>query len=130
MIATACRSGRGYVFGLRILGKARWLYFRREWTQVELIFPDDPAPKLVTITDSFWERTPVLRGSCIRRFYERNGLVPWKKDRPPHFDLEPLGEGRFRLNWLEHVQRQPALRLAFTPEGDSDDDATSREEVS
>jgi len=118
------------VFGLRILGRARWLYFRQEWAQVELYFPDEDAPHTVAITDSFWERTPVLRGPCIRRFFERNGLVPWEESRPPHFDLEPMGDGVFRLNWLEHVQRQPALQLGFVPETEGDDGATSPEEAS
>ena len=111
MIASAWSDGRGYVYGLRILGNGRWLYFRREWGSVFLIFPDHPEPVEVPITESFWGRSPELRSPKIKQFFLRNGLIPWPKDHPPHFSLEPLGGGRFRLQWLEHVPRQPALLL-------------------
>ncbi len=97
------------MYGLRILGNGRWLYFRREWQSVWLIFPDQSGPVEVPITKSFWEGCPQLRSPAIKTFFLRNGLIPWPKQRPPHFSLEPLGAGRFRLSWLEHRPRQPAL---------------------
>jgi len=38
-------------------------------------------------------------------------LVPWEKKRPPHFELEPLGSGSFRLHWLEKFEGQFSLPL-------------------
>ncbi len=98
------------MYGIRILGKGRWLYFRQEWESVTLLFPDDDEPAEVRVTGSFWLGSPELRSRRIREFLHRNGLLPWPKGRPPHFDLEPL-DGRFSLRWLEHIERQPALRL-------------------
>ncbi len=109
MIVTAWRGGRGYVYGLRVLGNGRWLYFRQEWSEITLIFPDDPEPATIPISPSFWERSPELRSPHIKAFLFRNGLDSWPKHHPPHFQLEPLGGGRFRLGWLEHVPRQPVL---------------------
>jgi hypothetical protein len=111
MIASGWSGGRGYVYGLRILGNGRWLYFRREWNSVTLIFPDHDEAVEVPITESFWERCPELRSPAIKEFFLRNGLVPWPKHHPPHFSLEALGGGVFRLAWLEHVPRQPSLLL-------------------
>jgi len=117
MIASAWRGGRGSVYGLRILGNGRWLYFRQEWSSVQLLFPDQETPVEIPITPSFWERCPELRSPHIKAFFVRNGLIPWPRDRPPHFSLEPLGGGLFRLQWLEHVPRQPTLGLFGEVEG-------------
>ncbi len=117
MIASAWRGGRGSVYGLRILGDGRWLYFRQEWSSVKLIFPDAPEAVEVPITPSFWEGCPELRSPHIRAFFTRNGLIPWPADRPPHFALEPLGDGVFRVQWLEHVPRQPMLGIFEDPGG-------------
>jgi len=111
MIASGWRGGRGFVYGLRVLGNGRWLYFRREWASVRLIFPDGDREVSVPITDSFWEKCPAPRSREIKEFFIRNGLAPWPKNHPPHFVLEPRGGGCFRLGWLEHVPRQPALLL-------------------
>jgi len=111
MIASAWRGGRGSVYGLRILGNGRWLYFRREWTSVRVFLPGEDEPVEITLSEGFWERSPQLRSPRFRAFFRRNGLLPWARHRPPHFQLEPLGGGRFRVQWLEHIERQPALLL-------------------
>ncbi len=96
---------------MRVLGDGRSLYFREEWNSVLLYFPDSPKPATVRITPSFWRSCPELRSRAIRAFLRRNGLIPWPRDHPPHFELEPLGQGRFRLQWLEHRPVQPTLGL-------------------
>jgi hypothetical protein len=111
MIASAWRGGRGSVYGLRILGNGRWLYFRREWTTVKILLPDEEEPVEIVLGDGFWERSPQLRSPRLKAFFRRNGLLPWTPKRPPHFQLEPLGGGTFRLRWLEHIARQPELLL-------------------
>ncbi len=99
------------MYGLRILGNGRWLYFRREWTSVRVFLPGEDEPVEITLSEGFWERSPQLRSPRFRAFFRRNGLLPWARHRPPHFQLEPLGGGRFRVQWLEHIERQPALLL-------------------
>jgi len=111
MIVSARTNGRGS-YGLRVLSaKQLGLWFRPEWERVTVKLPDDEAPVTVAITDSFWSDCPCLRSVRFRDFLDRNGLLPWPKDRPPHFELVSLGGGDFELRWLEHRERQPRLRL-------------------
>jgi hypothetical protein len=53
---------------------------------------------------SFWTYCPELRddetnprGTPIRDWLEQRGWLRWHKGEPPHFVLEPVGRGRFRL---------------------------------
>lgn len=109
MIVSAWHGGGGY--GLRIREEEISLFFRPEWSHVELHLPDEREPVSVPLTSSFWGSAPELRSSRIKAFFERHDLIPWKKQRPPHFELEPLGGGSFRLNWLEKIEGQPSLPL-------------------
>ncbi len=110
MIVSAWHDGGGG-FGLRILEEHRSLYFRPEWGEVTVHLPDDPFPAKISLTESFWTSAPELRSPRIKAFFERHDLVPWQKNRPPHFEFEPLGGGAFRLGWLERIEGQPSLPL-------------------
>ena len=110
MIVSACHDGHGG-YGLRVAASSVGMWFRPEWTEITVHLPDEDEPVTATISDSFWRSSPELRGRGIKTFLERNGLLPWEKSRPPHFQLESLGGGEFRLKWLERVERQPRLRL-------------------
>jgi hypothetical protein len=110
MIVSAWHDG-GRGFGLRVPEDKVSLYFRPEWDEVTLQLPGEPTPVSIGLSPSFWTTAPELRSSRIRSFFERNGLIPWPKHRPPHFQLEPLGEGVFRLHWLERVEGQQPLPL-------------------
>jgi hypothetical protein len=109
MIVSAWYGGGGY--GLRILESEVSLYFRPEWTEVTVKLPDEPEPVTINLTESFWSSAPELRSSRIKAFFERHDLIPWEKQKPPHFELEPLGGAAFRLNWLEKIQGQVSLPL-------------------
>jgi hypothetical protein len=109
MIVSAWYGGGGY--GLRILEGDRSLYFRPEWTEVTVHLPGQSQPVTIALTDSFWTTAPELRSARLKAFFERHDLLPWPKQRPPHFELEPLGEGAFRLKWVEKVRGQPSLPL-------------------
>ena len=76
--------------GLRVLGDGR-LFFRPEWTEVTVELPDREDAVSVPITASFWSESPDLRSP---------DLEEWPSGHPPHFNLEPLGDGRFRLEFL------------------------------
>jgi hypothetical protein len=109
MIVSAWYGGGGY--GLRVLEGDVSLYFRPEWTEVNLVLPDEPEPVRISLTESFWSSAPELRSSRIKAFFERHDLIPWERQRPPHFELEPLGGATFRLQFLEKVRGQAPLPL-------------------
>jgi hypothetical protein len=78
---------------------------------VTVYLPEEDQPLSVSLTESFWRETPVLRSPRLRHFLKRHGLVPWPKKQPPHFELESLGGGVFRLKWLEKVPAQSQREL-------------------
>jgi len=110
MIVSAWTNGQGG-YGLRVPEDNVSLYFRPEWVEVTLHLPGEAAPLVVPLSSSFWSSAPELRSNRIRAFFERHGLIPWQRNRPPHFELEPLGGGEFRLRWLEKIGGQPSLPL-------------------
>lgn len=110
MIVSAWHDGHGS-YGLRVLEADVSLWFRPEWTEVTLVVPDDHRPFVVPLTAGFWESAPELRSQRIKEFFSRNGLIPWEKQRPPCFELEPLGDGEFRVDWIERPRGQPPLPL-------------------
>lgn len=111
MIVSAWHDGHGS-YGLRILEANVSLYFRPEWKTVSVYLPDAADPVVMPLTDSFWEGSPELRSSGIKAFFVRNGLAPWEKQQPPNFELVPLGEGVFRLEWIVKPRGQPSLPLS------------------
>ncbi len=108
MIVSACHDGHG-TFGVRVLARDVGLFFRPEWRWVTLRLPDDPRPAAIPLSDGFWRSSPELRSARVRDFLVRNNLVHWPAQRPPHFCLEPLGGGQFRLDWLERRHGQAEL---------------------
>ena len=110
MIVSAWHGGGGS-YGLRILLGDISLYFRPEWEEVRLHLPGEQRAVHVQLTSSFWSTAPELRSPRIRAFFERHDLLGWDRTRPPHFELEPLGDGDFRLHWLERRGGQPSLPL-------------------
>jgi len=110
MIVSAWHDGGGG-YGLRVQEDTVSLYFRPEWSEVTLHLPGEKTPVQVALSESFWGTAPELRSSRIRSFFERNGVIPWPKHRPPHFELEPLGNGEFRLQWIEKIKGQASLPL-------------------
>ena len=110
MIVSGWSDGHG-TYGLRVNGDAAMLWFRPEWRWITLHLPGEPTPACVPITPSFWEGSPELRSPRVRRFFEGHSVVPWPRNRPPHFELEPLGGGVFRLRWLGKTGGQQRLAL-------------------
>ena len=110
MIVTAWNDGGGG-YGLRVLEADISLYFRPEWTEISLQLADDVEAVTISLSSSFWGSAPEIRSRRIRAFFERHGIIPWPKNRPPHFELVPLGDGAFRLKWLDRISGQPSLPL-------------------
>ncbi len=99
MIVSAWHDGHGS-YGLRVAGDGVGLWFRPEWKWVTVHLPGEQLPAAIALTPSFWKSNPELRSPRLRRFFESEGLVPWSKNRPPQFELEPVGGGVFRLRRL------------------------------
>jgi hypothetical protein len=110
MIVSAWSDGHG-TYGIRVLEREVSLWFRPEWELVRLYLPDRSDPVEVGLTESFWHGSPELRSPDIRSFLLRNDLGSWPKHLPPRFQLEPLGDGNFRLHWLQKVEGQRTLPL-------------------
>ena len=110
MIVSAWYDGHS-TYGVRILDREVSLWFRPEWETVEICLPDRAEPVEIPLTESFWHGSPELRSPRIKEFLIRYDLVGWPKKHPPQFELEPLGGGVFRLNWLTRVEGQQALPL-------------------
>jgi hypothetical protein len=110
MIVSAWHDGHGS-YGLRVLEAEVSLNFRPEWETVSIYLPDEKEAALAPLTASFWAGSPELRSPRIKAFFMRNGMVPWERQRPPCFELVPLGEGVFRLEWIVKPRGQPNLPL-------------------
>jgi hypothetical protein len=110
MIVSAFHDGHG-TYGLRVLAGRVGLWFRPEWRWVTVHLPGERTPACLAVGESFWGEAPVLRSARLKEFFDRNGLLPWDRNRPPHFELEPAGGGVFRLRWLERFEAQPRLLL-------------------
>jgi len=111
MIVSAWNDGQS-TYGLRILEEDVSLYFRPEWPTVSVYLPDESEPAEIPLTPSFWEVSPELRPPRIRAFLSRNDLESWERNRPPRFELVPLGEGVFRLAWIVKPRGQPTLPMS------------------
>ncbi len=110
MIVSAWHDGHGS-YGLRVQEANVSLYFRPEWSTVSVYLPDQTEPVVVPLTESFWRGSPELRSPLIKKFFLRNGLIPWEKNQPPNLELVPLGEGVFRVEWIVQPSGQPGLPL-------------------
>jgi hypothetical protein len=88
------RTGAGY--GVRIPYDDRDRYFQRSWGSVEVVL-DDGRIVDISLSEKFWTTCPELRSSMIGRWMLDLGVIPWAKGKPPEFDLEPIGDRRFRL---------------------------------
>ena len=110
MIVSAWHDGHGS-YGLRIQEANVSLYFRPEWETVTVYLPDESEPVIMALTPSFWEGSPELRSPRIKAFFVQYDLEQWEKKQPPKFELVPLGEGVFRLEWITPPRGQSTLPL-------------------
>ncbi len=88
------RTGAGY--GVRVHYDDRDHYFQRHWGSVEVVL-DDGEVVDVSLPETFWTTCPELKSSVIGRWMLNQRAIPWANGKPPQFNLEPLGDLRFRL---------------------------------
>lgn len=88
------RTGAGY--GVRIPYDDRDRHLPRDWGSVEVVL-DNGEVVDVSLSEKFWATCPELRSAAIGRWMLNQGVIPWPKGKPPGFDLELIGDRRFRL---------------------------------
>lgn len=88
------RTCAGY--GVRVQYDDRDRYFQRSWGSVEVVLDSGEAAE-VSLSKTFWTTCPELKSTVIGRWMLKQRVIPWAKGKPPEFDLEPIGDRRFRL---------------------------------
>lgn len=91
------RSGGGY--GIKIRRKDRDDRFQRTWPSV-IVETENGEVLDIVPSSSFWSNCPELRRKEIGRWMVEQGLALWPKGKPPKFQLEPIGDRRFRSSRL------------------------------
>jgi hypothetical protein len=98
---TAWKGGRfenpSIAYGIRIGPENRSRYFQPEW---ETIIVEIAGGSVVeaTLTAGFWQDCPEVRHPAFRDWFKSKRLIPWSARNPPTFELNPVGERRFRLS--------------------------------
>jgi hypothetical protein len=91
------RTGAGY--GLKISLEDRNQFFDRGWRVVQLHIAGTKEPINVNVDkSSFWKGTcRELLSLELGRWMIAEGLAPWPKGKPPHFELIPKDAGVFEV---------------------------------
>lgn len=101
MLATAWNNGAhhasGAGYGLKISKADRDRYFSSSWREVLVSLPGQKMPVVVELSPSFWKNCTELRHQEIGRWLRANGYAPWPKGRPPKFEVQFKGNGRFEV---------------------------------
>jgi hypothetical protein len=92
------KIGRNYA--IRVRTKDRDRYFREDWQSVRVEI--EGIWYTFRLKNRFWNDCPELRDSdaettAIRDWLSRHHSLTWERRRPPHFQLDPLGDRQFRL---------------------------------
>ena len=95
-------SGAGY--GLKVNVSDRDRYFSRSWPTIILELQGQTDPIEVNVAKaSFWNNTC---GELIKQgigiWLIDNGYATWKSGQPPKFQLEKVGERRFKLSTIKN----------------------------
>lgn len=97
MIVAGWSNGKG-TFGVRVGTVNRNLHFKPSWTKIMVEI--DGEMHSFCLTAGFWRKCPEFRDvgtPVIRDWLHRHFTVEWPKNRPPRFQLLPVGIAQFRL---------------------------------
>ncbi len=97
MEASAWHGSNG-AFGVYVGKQNRDQHFNPSWNEIEVEI--DGEKHRFKITPGFWRKCPEFRDSrdkVIRNWLQKYHTLKWPKGQPPHFQLLPLGNTRFRL---------------------------------
>lgn len=87
----------GATYGLRISKNDRSSFVDRDVQIVQLFLPGVGDPIILNVRQTFWTTCPEVRSGEIGRYFERCGLLPWPKGRPPRINLRRLGPTSFEI---------------------------------
>jgi hypothetical protein len=88
-------SNGGGAYGISVGKSNRDAFFNPSWRRIEVEM--DGTLHTFELTPGFWNNCPEFRGSVIKEWLRRNHQLSWSKGNPPQFNLEVIGERRFRL---------------------------------
>ena len=95
-------TGAGY--GIKIQYKDRENFFEKDWPSV-IVELEGEGEVEVRLSKSFWRCCPELRRKEIGKWMLikgfKKGNATWPKRNPPEFELEPLGDNKFRLSEIK-----------------------------
>ena len=106
MIVTAWNNGRhratGAGYGLKVNAQDRDRYFNRSWKTVTLELVGESKEVTVNIDKpSFWGiPCRELISKNIGKWLIKNGRAPWPKGHPPRMRMEPMGDNRFKVDFI------------------------------
>lgn len=95
-------TGGGY--GIKMSPKDRDNHFCKTWTSVAVELDAGEVVE-ARLSPSFWRKCSELRSATIGKWMLDHGLAPWPKGKPPRFQLQPIGDRRFRLSPLQSSQK-------------------------
>jgi hypothetical protein len=94
MTVSAWSNGGGG-YGISVGRNNRDAFFNPSWKHIEVEI--DGALHTFQLTSRFWTTCPEFRSSVIKEWLRHHHVLSWPKGSPPQFNLERIGEGRFRL---------------------------------
>lgn len=103
MKVTAWNSGKhfesGAGYGLKVSIEDRDTFFDKNWTSVIVQLPNNNEPIEINIAkSSFWNSTcRELISQDIGIWLRSEGLAPWRKGKPPKFELVHIAGNSFKV---------------------------------
>ena len=97
MKVSAWNNGKG-IYGVNIGKSNREQYFDSSWENIKVEI--DGKLNTFTLTAGFWNKCAEFRdggSSVLQDWLRKHHSIHWEKGKPPHFQLVPLGDNRFKL---------------------------------
>jgi len=85
-------------YGIRIGKENRQRYFQQGWTSITIEIEDGAVIEAL-LTPGFWRECPEVRHPAFLDWFNSNDLIRWFAGRPPIFELKPVSEKRFKLEY-------------------------------
>ncbi|WP_150123482.1 hypothetical protein [Halotalea alkalilenta] len=95
----AGKKGPNMIVGISIKKRDRDQYFAPSWKEVAIEM--DGKTEIFHLRGGFWRTCNEIADNpnrAIRTWLLRHHPpIPWERNKPPQFELDPLGGGRFKL---------------------------------
>jgi hypothetical protein len=83
-------------YGIRVGHENAEKYFRKEWTDVNLLI--DGKNYNFKLSETFWTTCPEIRGGPIKKWFMARGIHRWDDGKGTYkLELIPVGYKKFKL---------------------------------